>query len=381
MAFQLKNFTSIVASMVNHVRAVSAGRLTDFNVGSVLRTMLEAPAIEIDEAYQQAFNGLKEAIPVATYTSFNFERQPAIAASGVVRLSWGAVQPDVSLVIPAGTILRTDVSVFSYALSDDVVWAMFTFAGGVWYADVLAACTTAGSAGNIAINSAFTVSGAPVGLQSVIATTAFGSGRDLESDDARKRRFVEYINSLARSTTDAMTFGAKSTVLRNALGVTIERVAFAVTIEPYLSNQAYAIGDVEVYVHNGVGATSANLVAEVDKVLRGYTGADGVKVAGWKAAGTRLLVYAATEVAKGVTGTIKVAYGYLATDVLTRAQDAVREYILGLDIGASYQASEVIYRIKNMPGVLNVSMTTGGADVACAVTEKFAPGVITFTAV
>ena len=63
MAFQIKNFASIVASMINRMSATQ-NKVTDFNVGAVGRTLIEAPAIEIDQLYQQMFNGLKEAIPV-----------------------------------------------------------------------------------------------------------------------------------------------------------------------------------------------------------------------------------------------------------------------------------------------------------------------------
>ena len=47
MAFQIKNFVSICAGMINSMRA-NQTQITDFNVGSVARTLIEAPAIEID---------------------------------------------------------------------------------------------------------------------------------------------------------------------------------------------------------------------------------------------------------------------------------------------------------------------------------------------
>ena len=86
--FQLKDFPSIAASMVNHARAIQ-NKLTDFNIGSVARTMLEAPAVEIEEQYQQMFIGLKEGIPVATYSSFGFEKRAAEPAVGVIRFTAG----------------------------------------------------------------------------------------------------------------------------------------------------------------------------------------------------------------------------------------------------------------------------------------------------
>ena len=80
MAFQLKDFASIAASMINHMKSVTS-QITDFAVGGVARTLVEAPAVEIDQAYQQFFIGVKEAIPVATYESFDFARLAATTRS------------------------------------------------------------------------------------------------------------------------------------------------------------------------------------------------------------------------------------------------------------------------------------------------------------
>ncbi len=54
MAFQIKDFTSIVASMVNHMRGTQK-KVTDFQKGSVARTLVEAAAVENEELYLQMF--------------------------------------------------------------------------------------------------------------------------------------------------------------------------------------------------------------------------------------------------------------------------------------------------------------------------------------
>ncbi len=84
--FQIKDFASIAASMMNYAKATQ-GRITDFTVGSVARTLMESPAIEIEELYQQMWLGLKEAIPTAVYNGFGFAKLPAQAARGVVSVS------------------------------------------------------------------------------------------------------------------------------------------------------------------------------------------------------------------------------------------------------------------------------------------------------
>ena len=67
--FQLKDFQSIVASMVNFLRSATT-EITDFSVGSVERTILEAPAVEIDQLYQEMFAGLREGIETSVFRSF-----------------------------------------------------------------------------------------------------------------------------------------------------------------------------------------------------------------------------------------------------------------------------------------------------------------------
>src|SRR6185312_16177194 len=101
MAFQLKDQASITASMINWMRSVQK-IITDFNIGSIARSMLEACASELDELYKQIFLGLKEAIPVSIYTSFNFPPLAATPAGGQMTVTFTAQGADV--VIAAGTI-------------------------------------------------------------------------------------------------------------------------------------------------------------------------------------------------------------------------------------------------------------------------------------
>ena len=58
MAFSAKSFEQILADQINYVRARTT--LTDFNVGSVIRTILEASSLEDDEIYHQMVELLKQ---------------------------------------------------------------------------------------------------------------------------------------------------------------------------------------------------------------------------------------------------------------------------------------------------------------------------------
>ncbi len=86
MSFQIKKFNSIVASMINWVSS-NTSLITDFNVGSVARTILEAVALELEELYYQLLRAVEEAIEEAIYRTFNFPRNPSQKATGTVRFT------------------------------------------------------------------------------------------------------------------------------------------------------------------------------------------------------------------------------------------------------------------------------------------------------
>jgi hypothetical protein len=101
MAFQTRDFLSILAGMINRMRATQA-EITDFNIGGVARALLEAPAIEIEALYIEYVNGLLDAIPAAVYLGFSFDRLPAARAAGEVVFA-GEEEREFAVTIPVGT--------------------------------------------------------------------------------------------------------------------------------------------------------------------------------------------------------------------------------------------------------------------------------------
>lgn len=371
MAFQIKNFVSIVAGMINHVRS-SQSAVTDFNVGSVVRTMLEAPAVEIDELYQQMFVGLREAIPVATYNSFSFARLAAAAAVGVVRVTITASGS--ATLIPAGTVFSSPDAPVNFVSQSDV-----TIVAAGTTGDVLVAASTVGGAGNVPAGLDFVMSPAPSGFVSATNLAAFISGRDEESDEERKQRFKLFVSTLARGTVAALIYGAKTAAIYDANGAETERVQAVSVVEPYLSDPGEPVALVKVYVHNGVGSTSVPLANRVAEILHGYTDASGVKVPGWKAAGVKVEVYRATEVSLAMTATLTPSPGFDEAALIDSAEAVLADYVRSLDIGQSYVDAEAIYRVKSIPGVANFVFSTPTADQAATASQKLVPGTITIT--
>lgn len=360
--------------MINRLRGVQ-DRVTDFNVGSVARSMLEASAIEIEELYQQMFIGLREAIPVSIYNAFGFGKLPQAAASGLVRFSTGTA-PANPVLISAGTRVRQAGGSVRYIVQADAVITAPAF-----QVDVLVSAEVPGKAGNTLANTISDLVDPVPGIVLVSNPAPFVNGREEETEDERIERFADYVASLPRGTPEALVFGAKTVVLLNSLQVITESVAFASVVEPYKTNPSMPVGLVQLYVHNGAGGTSAALVSKVQLVIDGYYETDGTAVPGYKAAGVIVNVIAATDTLVNVTGPVTVLPGYDINTVLQSARAAISAYIGTLGVGKPVIRSEIISKVMEIEGVYNFVPSAPTADVTVAASAKAVPGTLTLTGV
>lgn len=374
MAFQIKDFASIVASMINVMRA-STRKITDFNVGSVARTLVEAPAIELDQLYQEMFHGLREAIPVATYTSFDFGLLPSAPSTGVLTFYAAAGNTTPSL-IASGTLTKNSTTNKLYRTTRDVVLEV-----GETEVSVSAVAQESGLQTNCDANSILEIVGSIPGVVGVANLTPFTGGRDLETPEERKLRFQAFISTLARGTNAALRYGASTAVVRDINDQVTERVVHIGIIEPYEEDPIENLpGFVQIYVHNGTGGTTPTLVAEVQKVIDGYYDTAGNPIPGWKSAGVEVSCYAATEVVVPVTGVLTILSGYQSSAVITEAVTAVRNYLLALDVGKEAIRNEIIERIMAVAGVYNLVLSLPVDDTSVAKSAKIMPGTVTLTA-
>jgi uncharacterized phage protein gp47/JayE len=372
VAFQIKNFVSIAAAVINHMRSTQT-KITDFTIGSVARTLVEAPSIEMDELYQQMFSGLKEAIPTSVFNSFNFGLLPPTPGAGVVAVTIATSLT--ATVIPAGSVFSTAGSPITLTSSADV-----TIPIGATVGNVPCVATTTGAAGNLPAGTSFSVAPTVNGFVSAVNATALSQGRDLETNDQRKRRFNDFITTLQRGTIAALVYGAKLTKLYDVNGIQTEGVATAQVIEPYVLDNTQPIALVNVFIHNGVGSTSGALITAASTTLYGYTNPDGSKVAGWKAAGVPVNVYAATETPLDMTGVLTCAPGYVKSALAATANAVMSSYELGLDIGQTWLYAEAITLVMAIPGVTNFVLSAPTADQTAAADHKIMPGTVAVTA-
>lgn len=371
MAFQLKDFASITASMLNWMRSVQT-RITDFNIGSIVRSMLEACAIEIDEFYKQAFIGLKEAIPVAIYTSFNFPALDATPTSGLIRVIITAQAAPVN--VAAGTVWVPSSGGVNYEQTSTVVIAI-----GATTADIPVAAVTAGTIGNLPSGTTFSPSPVPAGFTSASNLTSWINGIDAEDPADHKTRFNAYISTLPRGTPLAIAYGLTTAFVTDSGGNITERVVSSEVVEPWKTDPTQPVSLVNAYIHNGVGATSGALVTQAQAVIDGFYDVSGNPVPGWKAAGVKVVVAAAAEMPINITGVLTAFAGFDKPSLIATAIPALNAYLVQLPIATTALYAQLITLVESIPGVYNFVLSTPMVDTVGVVGQKIMPGVITIT--
>jgi len=364
MSFQIKDFASIVLAQINHARAVTT-KITDFQPGSVARTLMEAPAVEMEELYLQMFLGLRDAIPVATFLSFGFERLPPKRATGFVSIS----RPDpvsLPLVIPAGTVFESEDG-REYPSSEDVTWP-----ADETIIHVPVSYLTAGLVGNAAagvINSAQDLQSPPY----TISNQPIETGRDAETDGEREARFADFVASLSRGTVTACLYAAKQSVVLDINGNIFEYVVRAgIDEQP---------GIVKIYLYSSRGIPSDELLADGQLRMDGSRDdVAGTISPGYRSAGVQVLVLPMQE--RSVDISVKVAMfpGYaLNSSVQQKLEDIYATTIRGVKPGTTLYLGTIVEALLAVPGIEEIVPVTS-SNVICGNDEALIPGTLTVAA-
>lgn len=231
-------------------------KLTDFNVGSATRTLLEAVSLQLEEFYFKMYQNIIWAIENSIYKAFGFELRGAKAATGYVRITFRVPLKQPYVVTKGTSFATTTLGKTKYfkVVQDTII------AKGASLGMVLVECTEKGVVGNISANSLTIMVTPNSEIQAVTNPYNFNSGYDSESSSERKKRFLLYIQTLARGTTDAISYGCLE--VEGVDGVWIDDSE---------------IGVVRAYVHDSDGNLSEELKQSVKDNVKNYRAA-GVEV-------------------------------------------------------------------------------------------------------
>lgn len=353
---------SITLGQINHTKSVT-DKVTDFQPGSVVRTLMEASAVEIEQLYLQMFLGLRDAIPVSAYLSFGFGTLPAKVAHGYVSVSV-ATALGADLLIPAGTAFL-NASGLRYLSASAVTWA-----SGTTVVRIPVNAEAAGLAYNAAVG---TITTSPFFDPSyTISNAKIANGSDVETDDERQTRFTEFVKSLSSGTVIAVTNAAKTASILDIDG-NISECVTRVGLEEI-------VGSVSVYIYSSAGTPSTALITAAQLLMDGSRNDDlGTITPGARPAGVPVTVYAMAERSVPMAIQVKLLSGYTLTPAMQQSiGDLYTTAIAAILPGTTVYLNTVLDQLLAVTGV-DYIVPVVAANITCAASEVLKAGALTIT--
>ena len=344
MEFKAKVWEQIVFKMILFYKSISK-TVTDFSIGSTIRTLFEAVAFEIEELYVSIKSAIETAIRESVYVTFGFERRPAIRSTTTLTIT--LYTPHEAFTIPKGTRFATSEGITFATVADTNIDA----------ADItknlLVICTTAGTVGNVPANAITTmVDNIPI-VKSVTNPEVVINGRNMESDASRKTRFVGYIRSLSKGTLEA---------LRYALSTVPEITSISISES--------LPGIVKVYISTATGEVPEDVMNKAEEIIEKY-----------RAAGIQIIISTVAKITVDVSIKIGLSDLQNSSIIQTQVKNGVMSYLNSMQVGEDLLPNNLMGFIfsLNLPQVRTVEILSPQNKVIATSQSLIRPGDITVT--
>lgn len=349
MGLKLKTSSELLNDMIGWM-VTRGSKISNFSVGSVSRTLLEAISLEMEALYYQMSKGFKHALQHSVFYSFGFSKKSAIPSTGMVTVRFKSDIP-YNMVIPKGYKFSTVPvrgKVIHFASTQDVACV-----SGDRVAVVPVECTTPGIIGNVPAG-AIKICVNPLPFtESVFNQLDFNNGAEEEDVAEVKKRFTEYIQTLSKSTIAAVQYGCLT--VQGVTGVFVDE----------------RIGVLDIYVHDINGDLTPALEKAVVDTLINY-----------RAGGIEVRVLPVTKVGIDLSIEVILAPGFDGGKYQQMIRDSVTDYLNAYTVATSLRRADLIRFIMNIDTVAiqNVSISLQ-EDVTVENSEKIRAGNIQVTVV
>ena len=328
----------IFDSMKSYLQNLSNNQLTDFNAGSVLNSLLDVVAAELENVYNENYQTY-EANYISTATGIDLENKASdfgltrlTASYSTGYLIFGrSTYSSTYIPIPIGTIATTASSSASNAIQFETTEYAVMNPGSLTIR-VAARARESGSLGNAAIASIVVLTNPPSGIEFVTNATAFSGGTDDETDEELRSRITSYLNSLQRGTKDALEAAAKSV---------------ASVEDAYVEENTPTYGFANCWVSDSSGTASDELLDSVQTVLEEY-----------KPIGSTIVSKAPLIHSIDIEAWITLSQGFSFPSVQALIEDAIYTFLSTKKIGEDVYRSEIIDIIQAINGVKKVDTST-----------------------
>lgn len=346
----------------------STSEVTNFNPGSVVRSLVDGFSAEAAVLEQEIQDQVSTAILNSVYQLLNIQPSGAVGSTYLLTFSLSSSASS-SQTLASGTTVTIPNSSLQWAISQSITISP----GG--NQQVTATCTSTGAITNVPAN---TITQLVNPVSNVTVTNASAQpvvlGRDAETQVELQAQLANAINQLHKGDSSACEVAALGSQITDASGNPTEQVVKALEVDSNTKGLAY------VFVYNGVGAMSQALLTQTQNLMDGYTDTNGNKIVGAKAAGVTVTVLDAPETTVNVDVAILPKYGYDITTIKPNVQNAIDTFFTNQDLGQSLSLSQLYYAILSAQGVADADITSPASTLA-AVPYVSVPSAPTLTAV
>jgi hypothetical protein len=354
--YNFKTFPEYLTNMIDYLVVNSSG-LTNFNVGSRIRSLLEAIAYELSRSDADTLRGFISAIREGMYGIFGFERKPGTVAVGYVTITRPTSQPTGNIDYP---IFQIDLYGVKFESTQVNVMG-----DGQPQFTIEVKALDAGLEGNILSFSIDTDQGngtiIPLGVDPILYNRVYNAvdfegGTEQESDADREGRFQAFIQNLGKSTEQ----GIRAEILKHPQ--VVEAVVLS-NVNPFTGLSE--TGWVTIYISDGTVAPPQSLIDEITKIVEGDIN-DITNYPGLAAAGVRVYVGGIDVLEVDISVSIDVKIGSSLTDL--QVQNLIAsgsfQYINYLPMGEDMLIETLkAYILRKTDDFYRVYVTSPAADV------------------
>lgn len=380
MAVNAKTLSELVELQIAAVKSRSS-QVVNTTTGSVFRAILEAVAgvvLWLQALVLRVLAQSRASTAVGTELDswmhdFSFNRLGSSKAVGTLTFGRTTTTPySPRAVLRSGNTPATakdPLTNRSFRVTQDTSHANWSDTDGGYVLAQGAASITVpvqaedgGEASNLVAGAVTRLTTSTAGVDTVTNTADFSGGRDSETDDAYRARFLLFLHSLNRGTVDALGHGIKS------IAADMDHTV--------VSNETYADGLQQngyfyVVVDEGGGTLSDATKTKVEAIVDSY-----------RPIGTAFTVFAPDNVTVDANASLSTTANAPA-NLDTIALAAVKTYLSDLKLGENVSVTGVAHSLYNasseITNVTGLTLNSNTTDIAINKKQVCQPGTITIT--
>ena len=300
------------------VTMINTNELNDFSVGSTIRSIYEAVAMEMEQYYILGRENIMWGIEQGVLNAFNFRKREAKRAWGLLTLEFHTVTQS-EIYVPIGTqfdsTLASASNRMTYTTEQD-----YYIPKGVVTAKIEVYCTVAGIKGNVQKGKINRAINNISNLKAIYNEYDILTGTDEENIESVKKRFHAFVESRGRATIKALDYGTRQ--VEDVSGVYIRE----------------EVGYVRIYAHDRNGELKDTTLEKIKLAIEDY-----------RPAGIKLDVFPVEKVVVPIDVTITVTNTNRINNALRdRVETVIRNYLNSQTVSQNLIKADLLQAIMNI---------------------------------